>query len=237
MYSDDDRTHTEFHLDRRSFGVTNLWFSLNFDFPKIGLFTLRIILCASVDLFSTISSINKLFKIYRGTLIDIIDDGDDRRHSWVVLCFNKIGQTNIYPQYEHEIKPVKGAIKMIDHERWAIPYSHQFAGPDQAPFWPNPDPDMAPFWPKSGPDSVNPRERSCIVWVVLGVSLYAMLVLNVNLQFMWYKNITVSDFIETLDYQKDTLAFLSDNDELFVSNLEYKKAAPNSIFDRINCFL
>ena len=73
--------------------------------------------------------------------------------------------------------------------------------------------------------------------MVLGVSLYAMLVLNVNLQFMWYKNITVSDFIETLDYQKDTLAFLSDNDELFVSNLEYKKAAPNSIFDRINCFL
>ena len=122
MYSDDDRTHTEFHLDRRSFGVTNLWFSLNFDFPKIGLFTLRIILCASVDSFSTISSINKLFKIYRGTLIiteDIIDDGDDRRHSWVVLCFNKIGQTNIYPQYEHGIKPVKGAIKIIEHERWA----------------------------------------------------------------------------------------------------------------------
>ena len=103
--------------------MTNLWFSLNFDFPKIGLFTLRIILCASVDLFSTISSINKLFKIYRGTLIiiteDIIDDGDDRGHSWVVLCFNKIGQTNIYPQYEHGIKPVKGAIKIIEHERWA----------------------------------------------------------------------------------------------------------------------
>ena len=119
---DNDGTHTKFHLDRRSFGVTNLWFSLNFDFPKIGLFTLRIILCASVDSFSTISSINKLFKIYRGTLIiteDIIDDGDDRRHSWVVLCFNKIGQTNIYPQYEHGIKPVKGAIKIIEHERWA----------------------------------------------------------------------------------------------------------------------
>ena len=43
------------------------------------------------------------------------------------------------------------------------PVLSQFAGPDQAPFWPNPDPDMAPFWPKSGPDSVNPRERSCIV--------------------------------------------------------------------------
>ena len=86
---------------------------MNFDFPKIGLFTLRIILCASVDSFSTISSINKLFKIYRGTLIiiteDIIDDGDDRGHS----C----GQTNIYPQYEHGIKPVKGAIKIIEHER------------------------------------------------------------------------------------------------------------------------
>ena len=40
--------------------------------------------------------------------------------------------------------------------------SYKFVGPDQAPFWPNPDPDMAPFWPKSGQDSVNPRERSCI---------------------------------------------------------------------------
>ena len=39
---------------------------------------------------------------------------------------------------------------------------YQFVGPDQAPFWPNPDPDMAPFWPKLGQDSVNPRERSCI---------------------------------------------------------------------------
>ena len=50
----------------------------------MGHLTIRIILCASVDPFSTISSINKLFKIYRGTLIvtdDIIDDGDDRRTS------------------------------------------------------------------------------------------------------------------------------------------------------------
>ena len=43
----------------------------------------------------------------------------------------------------------------------------QFAGPDQAPFWPNPDPDMAPFWPKSGQDSVNPRERSVSKYKVL----------------------------------------------------------------------
>ena len=44
---------------------------------------------------------------------------------------------------------------------------YQFVGPDQAPFWPNPDPDMAPFWPKSGPDLVNPRERSCICKVII----------------------------------------------------------------------
>ena len=55
---------------------------------------------------------------------------------------------------------------------------------------------------------------------------FLMLVFKVNLQFMWQKNITVLEFIETLDYQKDTLAFLSDNDELFVSNRNYK-AAPN----------
>ena len=50
----------------------------------MGHLTIRIILCASVDSFSTISSINKLFKIYRGTLIvtdGIIDDDDDRRNS------------------------------------------------------------------------------------------------------------------------------------------------------------
>ena len=99
-----------------------VFFEFWFYEDKMGLLTLRIVLCASIDSFSTISSINQLFKIYRGTLIiteDIIDDGDDRRHSWVVLCFNKIGQTNIYPQYEHWIKPVKGAIKIIEHERWA----------------------------------------------------------------------------------------------------------------------
>ena len=37
-------------------------------------------------------------------------------HEWSCF-FNKIGQTNIYPQYEHGIKPVKGAIKIIEHER------------------------------------------------------------------------------------------------------------------------
>ena len=54
----------------------------------MGLLTLRTILCASIDSFSTISSINQLFKIYRGTLIvteDIIDDGDDRRNRKRVL--------------------------------------------------------------------------------------------------------------------------------------------------------
>ena len=36
---------------------------------------------------------------------------------------------------------------------------------------------------------------------------------------------------------RDTLDNLSDNDELFVSNLVYIKAAPNVIFDKINCCL
>ena len=36
---------------------------------------------------------------------------------------------------------------------------------------------------------------------------------------------------------KDTLDYLSDNDEIFVSNLGYIKAASNVIFDRINCSL
>ena len=47
----------------------------------MGLLALRIILWASVHLFSTISLMNMLFKIYRGTLIvteDIIYDDDDR---------------------------------------------------------------------------------------------------------------------------------------------------------------
>ena len=42
---------------------------MNFDFQKMGLLTLKTILCVSIDSFSTISSINQLFKIYRGTLI------------------------------------------------------------------------------------------------------------------------------------------------------------------------
>ena len=33
---------------------------------------------------------------------------------------------------------------------------------------------------------------------------------------------------ETLDYAKDSLEHLSDNDELFVSNRNYVKAAPNN---------
>ena len=35
---------------------------------------------------------------------------------------------------------------------------------------------------------------------------------------------------ETLDYVKDSLEHLSDNDELFVSNRNYVKAAPNYLY-------
>ena len=42
---------------------------------------------------------------------------------------------------------------------------------------------------------------------------------------------------ETLDYEKDTLVDLSDNDELFVSNRNDVKAAPNMYLFRINCSL
>ena len=42
---------------------------------------------------------------------------------------------------------------------------------------------------------------------------------------------------ETLDYEKDTLVDLSDNDELFVSNRNDVKAAPNTYLFRINCSL
>ena len=35
---------------------------------------------------------------------------------------------------------------------------------------------------------------------------------------------------ETLDYVKDSLEHLSDNDELFVSNRNYVKAAPNNLY-------
>ena len=36
-------------------------------------------------------------------------------HEWSCVSI-KIGQTNIYPQYEHEVKPVKGSINIIDYE-------------------------------------------------------------------------------------------------------------------------
>lgn len=39
----------------------------------------------------------------------------------------------------------------------------------------------------------------------------------------------VSEFIETLDIAKDTLNHLSGNDKLFVSTIDYEKAAPNVI--------
>ena len=43
---------------------------------------------------------------------------------------------------------------------------------------------------------------------------------------------------ETLDYVKDSLEHLSDNDELFVSNRNNNiKAAPNVYLSRINCSL
>ena len=35
---------------------------------------------------------------------------------------------------------------------------------------------------------------------------------------------------ETLDYEKDSLEHLSDNDELFVSNCNDVKAAPNDLY-------
>ena len=35
---------------------------------------------------------------------------------------------------------------------------------------------------------------------------------------------------ETLDYEKDSLEVLSDNDELFVSNRNDLKAAPNYLY-------
>ena len=41
----------------------------------------------------------------------------------------------------------------------------------------------------------------------------------------------------TLDYVKDSLEHLSDNDELFVSIIDNEKAAHNVICTRINCSL
>ena len=42
---------------------------------------------------------------------------------------------------------------------------------------------------------------------------------------------------ETLDNEKDSLEHLTDNDELFVSNRNDVKAAPNMYLFRINCSL
>ena len=42
---------------------------------------------------------------------------------------------------------------------------------------------------------------------------------------------------ETLDYEKDTLVHLIDNDELFVSNRDDVKVASNMYLFRINCCL
>ena len=57
-----------------------------------------------------------------------------------------------------------------------------------------------------------------------------MFVSKVNLRNLWEKNLIVSEFIETLDYVKDSLEHLSDNDELFVSNRNYVKAAPKNLY-------
>ena len=43
------------------------------------------------------------------------------------------------------------------------------------------------------------------------------------------KNLVVSELIK-LDYEKDSLEHLSDNDELFVSNRNDVKAAPNYLY-------
>ena len=37
-------------------------------------------------------------------------------HEWSCVSI-KYDNTNIYPQYKHEVNPVKGAIKIIDQER------------------------------------------------------------------------------------------------------------------------
>ena len=50
------------------------------------------------------------------------------------------------------------------------------------------------------------------------------------------KNLVVSELIK-LDYEKDSLEHLSDNDELFVSNCNDVKATPNMYLFRINCSL
>ena len=53
-----------------------------------------------------------------------------------------------------------------------------------------------------------------------------MLVYDMNLRNLWVKNLAISELMK-LDYEKDSLEHLSDNDELFVSNRNDVKAAPN----------
>ena len=51
------------------------------------------------------------------------------------------------------------------------------------------------------------------------------------------KQFTVSELYRSSPYIKDTLAYLSDNDEFFVSIIDNEKAAHNVICTRINCSL
>ena len=51
------------------------------------------------------------------------------------------------------------------------------------------------------------------------------------------KEYTVSELYRSSRYLKDTLAYLSDNDELFVSIIDNEKAAHNVICTTINCSL
>ena len=51
------------------------------------------------------------------------------------------------------------------------------------------------------------------------------------------KEFTVSELYRSSRFIKDTLAYLSDNDEFFVSIIDNEKAAHNVICTRINCSL
>ena len=51
------------------------------------------------------------------------------------------------------------------------------------------------------------------------------------------KEFTVSELYRNSQYIKDILAYLSDNDEFFVSIIDNEKAAHNVICTRINCSL
>ena len=51
------------------------------------------------------------------------------------------------------------------------------------------------------------------------------------------KEFTVSELYRRSHYIKDTLAYLSDNNELFVGIIDNEKADHNVICTRINCSL